>query len=252
MLYYQARIRNAALALEVRVNDLPIFDNEGGRGGGSVGGVINDTIIDGTNSVCVRVRPAQGQTLPSPSGVVTVEISRVLPPAPAQPVYEFEWKVGDIHARLPTENSAFESETQYGLLAWQRAARVTLDAATQAGVRSQVQQIHDAMAAKDAARLTALLTIKAHDKAVISGFSSAQFLTDQERYFQDKFDRPSWAMEPINPVGFQYRLYGEGRVVGVKDGQGQDVIRSRPHVDGGVSTIPLFVSLLDTRWTITR
>jgi len=45
LLYYQARIRNAALALEVRVNDLPIFDNEGGRGGGSVGGVINDTII---------------------------------------------------------------------------------------------------------------------------------------------------------------------------------------------------------------
>lgn len=252
MLYYQARIRTAALALEVRVNDLPVFDNDGARGGGSVGGVINDSIVDGPNPVSVRVRPAQGQALPSPSGVVVVEISRVLPPAPAQALYSYEWKVADVHAPLPTEAGQFESETRFGPLAWQRATPVALDAATEAGVRSQVQHLHDVMAAKDAARMTALLAVKARDKAVISGLPPDQFLTDQERYFQDKFGQPGWEMEPVNADDLRFRLYGNGRVVGVKDGRGRDVIRSRPHTDGGVSTVPVFVSLLDGRWVIVR
>lgn len=252
MLYYQARIRTAALALEVRVNDLPVFENDGSRGGGSVGGVINDSIVDGTNPVSVRVRPAQGQALPSPSGVVVVEISRVLPPAPARTVYSYEWQVRDVHAPLPAETGSFESETRFGPLAWQGAAPVALDAATEAGVRSQVQQLHDAMGAGDAARLTALLEVKARDKAVISGLPPDQFLADQRSYFQGKFDRPGWGMEPLHAADFRYRLYGNGRVVGVKDGQGRDVLRSRPHTDGGISTIPVFVSLLGGRWVIVR
>ena len=252
MLYYQARIRTAALALEVRVNDLPVFENDGSRGGGSTGGVINDSIIDGRNTVSVHVRPAQGQTLPSPSGVVVVEIHRLLPPDPPKPVYVFEWKVGNIHAPLPTEAGAFESETHFGTLAWQRAAPLTLDAATEAGVWTQVQQLHDAMATKDAARMTALLATKAHDKAIISGLPPKEFLSDQERYFQDKFNRPGWEMEPVSAADCQYRLYGNGRVVGVKDKQGRDVTRSHPHSDESVSTVPVFVSLLDGQWVIVR
>ena len=252
MLYYQAQIRTAALALEVRVNDLPVFDNNGSRGGGSVGGVINDSIIDGHNIVSVHVRPAQGQVLPSPSGVVVVEISQVLPPASAHSVYSFEWRVADVHAPLPTEQGVFSSETHFGQLTWQRATRVTLNAATKAGVQAQIQQLHNAMDAKNAALMTALLEIKARDKAVISGFPPEPFLADQEHYFQSKFDRPGWMMEPLNPADFQYRLYGDGRVVGVKDGQGKDVIRSRPHTDESISAIPVFVSFLDGRWVITR
>lgn len=167
-------------------------------------------------------------------------------------VYEFDWKVGSVHAPLPTETGAFESETQYGTLAWQRATVVTLDAATEAGVWAQVQQLHDAMAAKDAARMTALLTVKAHDKAIISGFPPKEFVADQKQYFQDKFNRSGWEMEPVSAADCQYRLYGNGRVVGVKNKQGQDIIRSRPHTDGGVSAVPVFVSLLDGHWVITR
>jgi len=252
MLYYQARIRTAALALDVRVNDLPVFENDGSRGGGSTGGVINDSIIDGHNTVSVRVRPAQGQTLPSPSGVVVVEINRVLPPDAPKPVYEFEWKVRDIHAPLPTETGGFESGTHFGTLAWQRAAPVALDAATEAGVWAQVHQLHEAMAAKDAARMTAILAVKAHDKAIISGLPPEEFLADQERYFQDMFSRPGWEMEPVSAADCQYRLYGNGRVVGVKDKQGRDVIRSGSHTDGGVSTISVFVSLLNDQWVIVR
>lgn len=257
MHYYQAEIRSQGLAAEVRVNDLPVYDNDGARGGGSVGGIINDSIVNGRNTVSVVLGPAQGRPAPAPGSLVSVQIREARPgvgPAkdPPAPLYAYYWKMEGAGQPLPRVQGAFESQTRFGTLSWQRAAPVTLDAATEAGVRSLIERLHRAMQDGDVPGVMALLAVKARDGATASGLPQGEFLSGQEDYFRQEFAQPGWKMRPLDAGALRFRLYGGGRVVGVTDARGQEALRSLPGPDGVVSGVAVYASLLDGQWTITR
>lgn len=251
MYYYQAEIRSLGLAADVRMNDLPIYENDGTRGGGSVGGVVNDSVIDGHNAVSVVLHPLPGHSHITPGSLISIKISELQPSGKPVLLYTYQWKAEDAHVPLLRTHGGFVSHTHFGVLAWQRATPVTLDAATEASVRALVVQLHEAMDTKNLAQMTALLRIKSRDGATLASFSDAAFVADQESYFRQKFAQPGWGMKPLE-AGLRYQLYGEGRVVNVTDAQGREVLRSLPDHDGVIVGVTASVSLLGGQWTITR
>ena len=251
MYYYQAEIHSLGLAADLRINDLPIYKDDGTRGGGSIGGVVNDSVVDGHNTVNVVLHPLPGHPHITPGSLISIKISELQSNGDVVTLYTYQWKAEDAHTPLLRAHGGFVSQTHFGLLAWQRATPVILDAATEAGVRTLIVRLHEAMDTKNLAQMTALLTIKARDGAVLSGPAEAAFVADQESYFRQKFAQPGWRMQPLE-AGLRYQLYGEGRVVNVTDAQGREVLRSRPDHDGVMVGVTASVSLLDGQWTITR
>lgn len=208
-------------------------------------------MVDGYNTVNVVLHPLQGQSHIAPGSLISIKIAELHSSSEIITLYTYHWKAEDAHTPLIRDQGRFVSQTRFGLLAWQRATPVTLSAATEAGVRSLIVRLHEAMDTKNLAQMTALLTIKARDGAVLSGFSEAAFVADQESYFRQKFAQPGWRMQPLE-AGLHYQLYAEGRVVNVTDAQGREVLRSRPDHDGVMVGVTASVSLLDGQWTITR
>lgn len=251
MYYYQAEIHSLGLAADVRMNDLPIYKDDGTGGGGSIGGVVNDSVVDGHNTVNVVLHPLSGHSHIAPGGLISIKISELQSNGNIATLYTYQWKAEDAHTPLLRAHGEFASKTHFGLLAWQGATPVTLDAATEAGVHALIVRLHEAMDMKDLAQMTALLTIKARDGATLSGFSDAAFVADQESYFRQKFAHPGWRMQPL-PSELHYQLYGKGRLVNVTDARGREVLRSRPDHDGVMVGVTAFASLLDGQWTITR
>jgi hypothetical protein len=234
------------MALEVRLNDLPVFHHAGG--GRTRNALINPWIVDGRNTVLVRIALPAGLDAPPTGAYVDVTIT-----VGDATVYTFNWKPTVPLAILPlTAGGEFISETRFGLWSWQRGERIRLTPETLSAINAHVQRIFHALSSANLEQAMELFRMKAVEQATAFGMPLEERLAQQRRFFREMFSQPTWRMEPVDYVHLDYRLYAEGRVVSVKNWDGSDILRSAPDSDGAVFSVPLLLSLVDRKWTVVR
>ena len=250
---YQLLVNYEELQLDVRVNDMPVLLNTHGQGFGVY--VINNLLTGADNTLTVTAKPPHGAAHAPAGASLHVNVTA----APGQGggnkgrvLYNYEWKLKDIHAPLPSLREHFQAQPPSEPLSWQAAAKVQLTDADKASINAQIKRLYHAMETKDVAGTAALLASEAHDQAVGFGMPLADLEADQRQGYQEDFSQPDWRLSPINYGALEYGLYGDGRVVLVHTGGGRKVFTSTPDKEGSSVAFDPYLSQINGQWVIIK
>jgi len=250
---YQVLVNYEELRLDVRVNDMPVLLNTRGQGFGVY--VINNLLIGADNTLTVTVKPPHGAAHAPANASMHINVTassgqdggnkgRVL--------YNYEWKMKDIHAPLPSLREHFQAQPPSEPLSWQNAAKIQLTDADKAAISAQIRRLYHAMETKNVAETAALLVSEAHDQAVGFGMPLAHLEADQRQGYQEDFSQSDWHLSPINYGALEYDLYGGGRVVLVHTRDGRKVFTSAPDKDGSSVAFDPLLSQINGQWVIIK
>ena len=254
MKLYQSQIDFQDIGVTVLVNDLPVF-TDNGRGQSSGGAVINPYLLSTPNHISVVLTPRKGESLPPARATVDVKVLAYTQgaggkPGPVETAYHFHWKQTEPLQRVPAPaGGALPAVLLPRPLNWQDAPRVQeVDAASKTEINARIKDLHDALAAKDSARIRSLLKPKLDNSALALGRTEAQMDASQQAFFEDDFRDPGWRMRPIDYTHLQYHVRAGGRVVQVLNPDGSDPLASVPDQNSSSTLIDLYLARVAGHW----
>lgn len=231
---------------ELRINDLPVVENEGGNR--TRNGLINEYVVDGRNRVMLRIGDLSAAPAPPPPNAwVTLNIT--LNASVEEPLCEIDWRPGPTvlyPARLERE---FVSGTSSGRRLFQLGAVLSKTPEELSGARQLVEAMANALRSRRLQTVLELLRPKAEHQATAFGFPLSQITSQSTRFFTEWFQNPAWDLRTGDFLKLRFDLFGENRVLRVRRENGTHVIESVP-VDGAVFSMDLHLSLINGAWVI--
>lgn len=243
---YKLQIECSDLQVEVLVNDLPVFIQNGGQRTKNT--LINQWTIDGRNRLVVRLR-ADEEVEPSKANSY-LEISLV---ENEESLYNFVWTPKDSEKPLPqTTRKVFNSDSNFGEWAWQKAELLKLNETTNKEINRFIQKVQETLNSANINETMAIFRIKAEEQATAFGMDINNRIFQQRAFFEQWFSENGWRMERIDYEKLSYSLYGDNRVILVNYQNGDDVLQSAPVGEGEIVSFPLFISKISGTWMIVR
>jgi hypothetical protein len=226
---------------ELRVNDLPVAEND--QGSLTRNGLLNEFIVDGSNSVVVRAGSGEASVGPPPGAWITVKIAR------GRPVCEIDWRAG-VNTPYPgSVTRDFVSDTAAGLRLWERAAVLEATPAVFAGAREALRRLASALQNRRLAETLSLLRPKAEHQAVSFGFPLEIVTDETRRFFTEWFAKRGWRLLPIEYDKLRFDLFGGKRVLRLRREDGGHVIESAP-LAGETYSMDVLFGHVEHRWTL--
>ncbi len=135
-----------------------------------------------------------------------------------------------------------------GPWAWQDAQPMTPE--DRPAIEALVARAHQALAARDAAGVRRLLSLKLADLSLGLGLSRDEIESDVARSLEAVLEARDWTLEPLDPRGLALEPVAGGRLVAVRDRAG-----GPPLAGSGAGlpfALPLTVSRIGGAWQIVR
>ena len=253
---YAVAIQSVGLDVEVRLNEVPIFRDLGGRRVMDEN-FVNDYMAQGDNVLALVVRSPAGLPAPPPeaSGVaelLAVERGTNIPDG--ELLLQVSWPNEETP---PPPRSFPQTATASGSVdapdhrGWRDAQPLRLDDVTRGYVLRLVRELSNALDGRRLDVVIALLRTKVAERARAFAGDPAVRLGDLERNYGDLMRRPDWAMERWTDQDALLELVGRERLIRVTNADRKPLLRS---VDlGGIRlAVPTDVSYVKGRWTILR
>lgn len=252
--YYQLTANYDGVRLDVRVNDMPVVLSARGYGSGVY--IVNNLLTGADNTVTVIAEPPPGAAHVSADASIRVNVTAF----PGQNggggagrvLYDFQWKRKNAQAPLPSVQGRFRAAPPSEPLSWQSGAQLRPATLDEAGIRAQIERLHQALAARNVSQTTALLASEINDQGVGFGLPRSGQEDEQRSYYEGLFKEPTWGLTPIHYDALEYDLCGGGRVVRVHEQGGGVAFKSRPDKDGGSTLFDLFLSFINGHWVIVQ
>jgi len=236
------------IAVEVRVNDIPLFESQGAAGSTNL--PINDFLISGINRIEIKMRAPVDGTLPAEppecapvrvtlheNGVMVYIFVNPPPLDPPDP--------------LPSvQESEFEFDILPGLRAWEKGEKLDAAAEPSESLVAFVKGIEQAFASCDVEALCEIFAVSAGDRAWVHGLDPDVHAAELRELFESFAKDPFWGMDAVDGSQLRLTVCGGGRLGLVKTATGEDPLHSK--ADGGAPVnFPIAVSRLDGKWVVT-
>ena len=242
---FKLQIECSDLQVEVLINDLPVFIQNGGQRTKNT--LINHWLRDDHNRIEIRLNPV-GELNPN---IANSYLELTLSENDRR-FYAFSWKPSEEEPLPVATRRGFNSNTNFGEWIWQNSEQLELNEATINEINRFLQRIYESLNSANIGETLNLFRIKAEEQAIAFGIPTDERLFQQRSFFEQWFSEIGWGMEKINFDLLSYRLCADGRVVFVSYKNSSDVLQSKPVGDGEMVSFPLFISKLEGRWIIVR
>jgi hypothetical protein len=268
-------VRTRGLLVEVRLNDIPIFTENVGRGrlfqvkcapylvngenelrawlrlpgaapGGDAAPAERPAGGPHYRARIVRIDPEAGPAADSP---VNAE-----PDPPAHHLADYAWDPANeplVPGRVfEVEPRFFFAEAPGGGWSWETAPVFQPAGEDPAEIRVVVEKLWRAVAFRDADAVVHLTREKTRELAVALGVNAGELESDQASYLVSLFTSPNWMVAPLEQDGLILVPAARGRLVEVRTVDGEAPIRGG---DGSRAFVlrPM-VARIDGRWRIVR
>lgn len=233
---YTVSIEARNVAFELRVNDVPVLTNDDDASTAMSGYPINPWLIDGRNTVSIRILPVENSTTdpndpkycrvvvsgPKADGrpgatLASVEVKPPLTPGPE---------------RSPSQEATFSVVLGYPAPAWATSTRIGKDAATQKLILDKYREFHRLLEQKD---LDGVMQFSA---AKFREFSQAMydptFAASRKESFQEQFATAGQLIDIDAQAknGLRYEYYFGDRLVSIKNDEDDSIIQFHGSEDG--------------------
>ena len=261
MTYHLLKLDTSGLAAVVGINGAPLFIEPAGMalGGGTE---INAWLKPGGNvlSISLSATPIKRSILlPRPEPLparVRAEVYTVLPGSqtnqPDRMLATFERRAGDLSPLPLKRDIPFEVTAAPPTHLWSDAAPLSgLTTSDEQQLRAVVQQLADAIGARDLNAISALLDYKTKDYARAGGHTAeAADGVVRQLYAGDMFSQRPLTITSPPPQGLRFERVAGGQVVWLHHGlNAPALVVESPTVR---FTLPLFAAKIAGHWLIVR
>lgn len=233
---YTVSIEARNVAFELRVNDIPVMVNDDDASTAISGYPINPWLIDGRNTVSVRILPVENSTTdpndPKYCRVVVSGPKDGATPGPALARVEVKPTSKPGPDRSPSTEESFSVVLAYPAPAWATSAKIGKDAATQALILDRYREFHRLLGKKD---LDGVMQFSA---AKFTEFSQAMddptFAASRKESFKEQFATPGELIDIDAQAknGLRYEYYFGDRLVSIKNDEDDSIIQFYGSEDG--------------------
>jgi hypothetical protein len=135
---------------------------------------------------------------------------------------------------------------------WDKIKPVKLDADARKQIIKLVTEYHTALVRKDAGALSSLLLFASTEMSRIRHQPTENLKNKMRDSFKEMMAEKGFAMVPLNASKLVLKPVVDGRIIWVCDQSGEDPVRTKTTAEGGSTTFPVYVSLIDGKWIIVR
>lgn len=159
---------------------------------------------------------------------------------------------GKIPAKLPAEVSAtFDGGGVAEVELWKKAKPLKMEAALKKTAAKLFEDVHGAMAKRDAAKLAAVFKFRDEDAARAS-YEPVETAADGVKEAAEAWKKTkTWKASPAQPANLKMTVMGDGKILRVERPNGKALIEIKTK-DGGLAIYELFMADIEGRLTVVR
>ncbi len=135
---------------------------------------------------------------------------------------------------------------------WGKIKPVKLDAASRTEIKKLVRSYHTAFMKKDIEALYNFLLFAAMDVSRIRHQPAEEVKAKMKPALKDMLADKDFIMAPLDTEKLVMKPVLDGRVIQVTDRDGEAPVKTKTTTDSGSTSFPVFVSIVDGKWTIVR
>lgn len=233
---YTVSIEARNVAYELRVNDIPVLRVEEDASSALSGYPVNPWLIDGRNTVSVRILPVENSTTdpndpkycrvvvsgPKADGKPGIALAsvEVKPPAQSGP------------DRSSSKEESFSVVLGYPAPAWAASAKIGKDAATQQLILDRYREFHRLLETKDLKGVMQFSAAKFGEFA--QSMNDPAFASSREEAFREQFATAGQLIDIDAQAknGLRYEYYFGDRLVSIKNDEDDSIIQFHGSDDG--------------------
>ena len=238
---YLVSLETDGCPLELRINDVPLRELDGGRPS-TFGEIVDPWLRAGVNSATLVARGKVSR------GCASLEVLAVPENGDqhtAPRVLTVRWPETD----LPAGEQAFEFHASVAERChlWRDAEPVELGATARSELLTEVRALHRQFTKRNVAALAERTEYRAKDIARCLLKSPASGVEDQKRFFTQVTSVPPFAPLPVDDTGLAMDVVGRGKLVWVHRRDTKLLLEN-----GAGGGLDLYFAKIDGRWRIVR
>jgi hypothetical protein len=140
----------------------------------------------------------------------------------------------------------------FGRWAWQDAAVLVLDDALLAELLALAQSICTGLEQRDVAPMASLMATKFAEIAPCYGMKAEDAAAAMRNAMNGFVSHVDWAVAPVERDALDARLCCDGRIVELRNADGQPLVRQRGSCEGETWSLPMFVARIGGALQIVR
>ena len=270
---FTLKVEKTVTALELRVNDIPIFLSPSDQNLDTVEPV-DMWIQPGENSLSIKLEWPEGQGY-SPGladcRAVLEHLEEGEKIGSTRPLAELNWPMPDTgqppdmlaDPNAPTplppqEYYPYQARADFTVdpqaapptYLWRQAVPVAWAGADKADVLDILVRLHTALDNKDIDTATRILDYKAVDTGLALRLSPDESRQSQREFFEYLFSLDDWGMEPIDPPNMEIHVLSDDRIVLVSQEDMAPALQSTTRMPKFL--LPVYFAKIKDQWRIVR
>lgn len=253
---YTVSIEAHNVAYELRVNDIPVLNSGTDASGELSGYPINPWLINGKNTVSVRLLKVENSTTdPNDPKWCKVVVSGPHPMGkPGPTLVEVQVKPAPKTGpdRSSSREGSFSVALTYPNPVWATSAKIGKDAATQKLILDQFREFHRLLTKKDLDGVMQFSAVKTREfsQAIYDPSYEASQKKDFKAQFASAGELLGIDRQAVN--GLRYQYYFGDRLVGINNDENNPIIQYHDATDGTVTEVALLFYFDGKKFVLVR